>query len=67
MNDGTIRLSASTSALKDSLCKIAEEMTATKDAFTSSVAAIGAILDASAKLATATNSVMTSLERNGFE
>ena len=32
MNDSTIRLSADTSALTDSLSKIAEEMTAMKDA-----------------------------------
>ena len=39
MNDSTIRLSADTSALSDSLSKIAEEMTAMKDAVSSSAAA----------------------------
>ncbi|WP_406039236.1 hypothetical protein, partial [Succinimonas sp.] len=47
----TIRLSADTSALTDSLSKIAEEMTAMKDAVFSSAAAMGANLDASAKKA----------------
>ena len=41
MNDSTIRLSADTSALTDSLSKIAEEMTAMKDAVSSSAAAMG--------------------------
>ena len=46
MNDSTIRLSADTSALTESLSKIAEEMTAMKDAVSSSAAAMGANLDA---------------------
>ena len=41
MNDSTIRLSADTSALTDSLSKIAEEMTAMKDAVSSSATAMG--------------------------
>ncbi len=45
MNDSTIRLSADTSALSDSLSKIAEEMTAMKVAVSSSAAAMGANLD----------------------
>ena len=45
MNDSTIRLSADTSALTDSLSKIADEMTAMKDLFTSSAAAMGTNLD----------------------
>ena len=49
MNDSTISLSADTSALTDSLRKIAEEMTAMKDAVSSSAAAMGVNLDASAK------------------
>ena len=44
MNDSTISLSADTSALTDSLRKIAEEMTAMKDAVSSSAAAMGANL-----------------------
>ncbi len=40
MNDSTIRLSADTSALTDSLSKIAEEMTAMKDAVSSSATAM---------------------------
>ena len=44
MNDSTIRLSADTSALNDSLSKIAEEMTAMKDAVSSSVAVMGQTL-----------------------
>ena len=44
MNDSTIRLSADTSALTDSLSKIAEEMTAMKDAVSSSDAAMGSNL-----------------------
>ena len=51
MNDSTIRVSADTSTLSDSLSKIAEEMTAMKDLFTSSAAAMEANLDASAKQA----------------
>ena len=45
MNDSTLRLSADTSALSDSLSKIADEMTAMKDLFTSSAAAMGTNLD----------------------
>ena len=44
MNDRTIRLSTDTSALTDSLSKIAEEMTAMKDAVSSSAAAMSANL-----------------------
>jgi hypothetical protein len=44
MNDSTIRLSADTSALTDSLSKIAEEMTAMKDAVSSSAAAMGVMM-----------------------
>ena len=44
MNDSTIRLSTDTSALTDSLSKIAEEMTAMKDAVSSSAAAMSANL-----------------------
>lgn len=44
MNDSTIRLSADTSALTDSLSKIAEEMTAMKDAVSSSATAMGQTL-----------------------
>ena len=44
MNDSTIRLSTDTSALTDSLSKIAEEMTAIKDAVSSSAAAMSANL-----------------------
>ncbi len=40
MNDSTIMISADTSALTDSLSKIAEEMTAMNDAVFSSAAAI---------------------------
>ena len=62
MNDSTIRLSADTSALSDSLSKIAEEMTAMKDLFTSSAAAMGTNLDASAKQAEATNAAIHGLD-----
>ncbi len=44
MNDSTIRLFADTSALTDSFSKIAEEMTAMKDAVSSSDAAMGQTL-----------------------
>ena len=44
MNDSTVRLSADTSALTESLSKIAEDMTAMKDAVSSSAAAMGANL-----------------------
>ena len=62
MNDSTIRLSADTSALSDSLSKIAEEMTAMKDLFTSSTAAMEANLDASAKQAEAANAAIHGLD-----
>ena len=62
MNDSTIRLSADTSALTDSLSKIAEEMTAMKDLFTSSAAAMGTNHDASAKQAEATNAAIHGLD-----
>ena len=62
MNDSTIRLSADTSALTDSLSKIAEKMTAMKDAVSSSVAAMGVNLDASAKQAEATNAAIHGLD-----
>ena len=62
MNDSTISLSADTSALTDSLRKIAEEMTAMKDAVSSSAAAMGVYLDASAKQAEATNAAIHGLD-----
>ena len=62
MNDSTISLSADTSALTDSLRKIAEEMTAMKDAVSSSAAAMGVNLDASAKQAEATNAAIHGLD-----
>ena len=62
MNDSTISLSADTSALTDSLRKIAEEMTAMKDAVSSSAAAMGVNLDASAKQTEATNAAIHGLD-----
>ena len=62
MNDSTIRISADTSALTDSLSKIAEEMTAMKDAVFSSAAAMGVNLDESAKQAEATNATIHGLD-----
>ena len=62
MNDSTISLSADTSALTDSLRKIAEEMTGMKDAVSSSAAAMCVNLDASAKQAEATNAAIHGLD-----
>ena len=62
MNDSTISLSTDTSALTDSLRKIAEEMTAMKDAVSSSAAAMGVNLDASAKQTEATNAAIHGLD-----
>ena len=62
MNDSTIRLSADTSALTDVLGKIADEMTAMKDAVSSSAAAMGENLDASAKQAEAADAAMHGLD-----
>ena len=62
MNDSTIRLSADTSALTDALGKIADEMTAMKDAVSSSAAAMGENLDASAKQAEAADAAMHGLD-----
>ena len=64
MNDSTIRLSADTSALTDSLIKIAEEMTTMKDTISSSAAAMGANLDASAKQAEATHVAIHRLDES---
>jgi prophage DNA circulation protein len=64
MNDSTVRLSADTSALTDSLSKIAEEMTAMKGAVSFSAAAMGTNLDASAKQAEATNAAIHGLDES---